>query len=434
MKKCILTLGAALFAARLIAAPVTTADYTAHEWGTFTSVQGADGVQLEWNPLLLTELPKFVYDRNRPLGDKPGAARTPLLAAKTGLVARQRLETPVLYFYSAKEQTVDVAVDFPEGTVTEWYPQQNPLPRSTVRKGEPAAHWQKLRVLSAEQLRVLPSEMKAPIFPRDTAGSHYYAARETDANAVQSVGTGGREETEKFVFYRGVGRFEAPLNAKLEGPSAEDLRVENRGSEPVTDLFVYEVVKDNARVWNVGALNPAATQSIALNSKTVREPLAVARQKLATAMEAALTRAGLYSREAAAMVKTWDDAWFAEPGLRVLYVLPRSWTDRVIPLKLVPAPRAIERVMVGRAELITPAMERSLHTQIERYRTGDSAARTAAIESARSIGLGRFAEPTVRRLALIDPQNREFNNAAWELLWAAFASPAPAAPLTAKTE
>src|SRR6188768_3077288 len=98
MKTCILTFGATLLAARLIAAPVATADYIAHEWGTFTSVQGADGVQLEWNPLLLTELPKFVYDRNRPLGDKPGIARVPVLLAKTALVARQRLETPVIYF------------------------------------------------------------------------------------------------------------------------------------------------------------------------------------------------------------------------------------------------------------------------------------------------------------------------------------------------
>jgi len=251
---------------------------------------------------------------------------------------------------------------------------------------------------------------------------------------VQIDAAGANKETDKFVFYRGVGRFEAPLNAKLEGAAAEDLHIENRGLEPLTDLFVYEVVKDSARIWEISALNVGATQSITLNAKTTREPLAAVRQKLATAMEAALTRAGLYPREASAMVKTWDDAWFAEPGLRVLYVLPRAWTDRVLPLKLEPAPRAIERVMVGRAELITPEMERSLHTQIERYRTGDPTARTAAIESARSIGLGRFAEPTVRRLALTDPQNREFNNAAWELLWAAFAPPATAAPLTAKKE
>ena len=33
-----------------------------------------------------------------------------------------RMETPVLYFYSARKTTVSVAVDFPKGLITEWYP------------------------------------------------------------------------------------------------------------------------------------------------------------------------------------------------------------------------------------------------------------------------------------------------------------------------
>ena len=27
------------------------------------------------------------------------------------------------------------------------------------------------------------------------------------------------------------------------------------------------------------------------------------------------------------MIRTWEDSWFGEPGLRVLYTLPRSWAD-----------------------------------------------------------------------------------------------------------
>ena len=34
-------------------------NYVAHEWGTFTSVQGADGGQMAWNPLSVTDLPSF---------------------------------------------------------------------------------------------------------------------------------------------------------------------------------------------------------------------------------------------------------------------------------------------------------------------------------------------------------------------------------------
>src|SRR5215207_10116536 len=101
------------------------ADFIAHEWGTFTSVQGADGIQLEWNPLITTDLPKFVYDRNRPTANARGKAFRQYVS-KSAFVALQRMETPVIYFYADEEVTVDVNVRFPQGMVTEWYPQTIP--------------------------------------------------------------------------------------------------------------------------------------------------------------------------------------------------------------------------------------------------------------------------------------------------------------------
>ena len=53
--------------ATLIAAQTFAADgYIAHEWGTFTSVQGAEGVQLAWNPLIAADLPPFVFSTANP--------------------------------------------------------------------------------------------------------------------------------------------------------------------------------------------------------------------------------------------------------------------------------------------------------------------------------------------------------------------------------
>ena len=43
------------------------AGYVAHEWGTFTSVQGSDGALIAWNPFTAAELPPFVHERNRTL-------------------------------------------------------------------------------------------------------------------------------------------------------------------------------------------------------------------------------------------------------------------------------------------------------------------------------------------------------------------------------
>src|SRR4051812_25042938 len=45
--------------------------YTAHEWGTFTSVQGANGDLLSWRPLQSSELPAFVFSTTTSNGFNP---------------------------------------------------------------------------------------------------------------------------------------------------------------------------------------------------------------------------------------------------------------------------------------------------------------------------------------------------------------------------
>ena len=99
----------------------------------------------------------------------------------------------------------------------------------------------------------------------------------------------------------------------------------------------------------------------------------------------------------------------------MFYTLPRAWTDRILPLTLDPSPSEIVRVMVGRAELITPAMEWDLMKQVVRYSDGDDKTRARAVEETRRLGLGRFMEPTTRRLMGKMP-GREFGSLSWELL------------------
>ena len=82
---------------------------TVHEWGTFTSVAGTDGLPVDW--LTLTgpaDLPCFVNHLN---GMNFKAAW-----------GRVRMETPVLYFYSPVRSAASVHVEFPQGLISEWYP------------------------------------------------------------------------------------------------------------------------------------------------------------------------------------------------------------------------------------------------------------------------------------------------------------------------
>src|SRR5215213_10095036 len=102
MKATLLSLTAGLIGLTSHALAGLPPGYVAHEWGTFTSVQGGDGVQMMWNPFLPAELPRFVYDRTKAFGPE-------MLLLKSNLSAKQRLETPVIYFHSPEAMTVDVS-------------------------------------------------------------------------------------------------------------------------------------------------------------------------------------------------------------------------------------------------------------------------------------------------------------------------------------
>src|SRR5262245_60598885 len=66
-----------------------------HEWGTFTSIAGKDGVAVEWRPLDdVSDLPGFVYQS----GGLPGGKglRNKERCDKCNIEALVRMETPVI--------------------------------------------------------------------------------------------------------------------------------------------------------------------------------------------------------------------------------------------------------------------------------------------------------------------------------------------------
>ncbi len=159
-------------------------------------------------------------------------------------------------------------------------------------------------------------------------------------------------------------------------------------------------------------------------------PLGEVVASLSAQMKDALVSEGLFEREAAAMVATWRDSWFEETGVRVLYTLPRAWSDRTLPLTIEPKPRDVVRVMVGRAEVITPAMEWAFLKQVVHYSEAGDSKRPQIIADTRALGLGRFLEPAARRLIGNIP-NQSFSSTAWELMQAAM-RPEPAAKSVAQ--
>jgi hypothetical protein len=408
--------------------------FVAHEWGTFTSVQGSDGKLLDWRPVQTSRLPQFVYNWQNAGFNRQSLGPTPF--TKSVMVTLQRMETPVIYFYANEKQSVDVAVDFPKGLITEWYPQATQIGPSTIPAPAPiakadelvhkvgakpdftfasflknhAARESRARWTGLEILPANDSSDTARSLLQDRSGSHYFAARETDSTFVRVDSTGTTNcsaEYEKFIFYRGVGSFATPLHVTMEGNA---VTITNAGTEPLEHLFVLGLKDGAGKFSQIERLAPGESQTVPMNLTFYVTHTKALSEQLCHNMAAALVSEGLYEREAQAMVNTWRDSWFEEDGLRVLYTLPREWTDRTLPITLDPKPHQLVRVMVGRAEVFTPATEKKLSDALAMAQKGDSEAR--AIVMAECKKLGRFAEPALRKLMNVGKSNWALYDAA----------------------
>lgn len=372
-----------------------TADYVVHEWGTFTSLQGADGAQLSWRPEIGADLPKFVYLDN---GPKSVGAGYPLRAtfSKKSRAARQRMETPVLYFYSPKQLEVDVEVRFPQGGITEWFPRVSYAGPAMSPKGfnlldlkpsDSFIRWDKVMI----RPDLKPDDLK---LKHDGRKSHYYPAREARANPLTiTTGFGNKRmtETETLLFYRGIGNFEAPLKVVVSSDETK-LELRNTGIKPISRLVLLEVRNGHAKFSAVNGLKDL--KKMDWKPGQGLRPLSQVTAELEQEFVKMLVSEGLYETEAKAMVKTWRDSWFEEDGVRVLYPLAREWTDGVLPLNLNPRPKELVRVMIGRAELIPPKTQWALLQAIVKF--ANSSTRGEALRIARDLRLGRFLSPAIK--------------------------------------
>src|SRR5882762_3389361 len=328
---------------------------TAHEWGTFTSIAGGDGEAVEWLPLTgSTDLPAFVeHFRNA--------------GFKRGLRGTVRMETPVIYLYDSREETVSVKVAFSKGVITEWYPRASRVePAENLFDG---TLYQQHPDGSIAWDSVTLSPIVRAEFPLENRDNHYYAARMTSSTPLR-VKTPAGEQQEKFLFYRGVSTFSVPVSAKLT--TAGKLLVENGSEEEIPNTILFERRGEKVGYRIGGVVQKEAILDAPELTGTIDD--------LGRELEGILVAQGLYQDEAHAMVETWRGSWFEE-GSRLLYIVPPAFVDGVLPLSIHPAPAQTVRVFVGRLEIITPATERAVERALH---DGDNATLKT---------FGRFLEP-----------------------------------------
>lgn len=325
--------------------------FVVHEWGTFSTFSGSNGKQLQFTPDD-RGLPDFVYSRHRHV--KGGLADVSV-----------SLETPVVYFYTDRDRTVSVKVNFPKGMMTDWYPQASRPPEQQIR-------WDDLTVLAAERPALAGG--------RDTV--RYFAARETDAAVVRTTGNDKRE-AEKFLFYRGVGDFQMPFVVRALGENKFEVR--NPGTHEVP-AFVLVGVKDKVVSFRAfGRLSPGTGEKVELPAGTSTA------EKLGDTLAGLLVGQGLYEKEARAMVKTWSKDWFGDDGIRVLYLVAEPQTDEFLPMTIDPKPDRLVRVLVGRHDVLTPEREKEIDALVRRVNGPSNADAKAADASLNKLGRFRYA-------------------------------------------
>ena len=404
---------ATLLCASFSLGAATDDPFVVHEWGTFTTVHGANGEQIWWMPPASVDIPNFVYR-----SDMSGNwSANPILHPKD-TTALARMETPVIYFYSQRERVADVRVRFRGGFLTEWYPQATAAESRVVANAATSAdawqfliEWKGVKVLARDTQEMTLGQL---IRSKAGDGDHYYIARETDANflRVSSPLARNSPEHERDLFYRGLGYFQAPLTVGMDADE-QQLSLSAREAERIGGAFLVSIRQGMMRYQKIDLPISGATAAVDPNIEPFGA-LADVRKLAMRDMARALVKQGLYEKEAQAMVNTWQDQWFAEDGTRVLYLLPGKWTDRTLRLEISPQPDRVVRVMVGRAELITPETERQLRQQILTFKSGDAKAKRHAVAAMRALSLGRFLQAAVSKVTNGET-DEAVSKAAWEL-------------------
>lgn len=404
-------------------ASLRAGELIAHEWGTFTSMQGSQGTILDGLHHESERLPAFVHSNLGASQVSPFVSYGDQSLGAPVHRVNSKMETPVIYFYTKTRRRVSVNVDFTSGLLTQWYPHAAQAPDSTgARVGNPGsaspgrAHAGVIDVSGIErsslgwELDLTPFGEAAPAgIPAVEAHDPWQYAREVRAAYVVSHGAKG-PEADHYVFYRGLGRMTPTID--VQALANGFVVVRNTGAQAITGAFVLEMGASSGRFQKIVDLGAGASRPVALGQAPLADRERVVAE-LSAEVQKSLVAQGLFEDEAIAMVRTWAPTWFASEGTRVISFVPRQVTDAVLPLRITPVPDALVRVLVARHEYLTPETEADVVAALRDRMSSEPTKRDAAM---RRLGrLGRFLEPAVRR-AVTSSGDAAVKQSATELL------------------
>lgn len=352
-------------AAVSFASPATADRLAVHEWGTFTVLQDEQGKSIGGINTDDEPVPTFVHDLHGMLLQRDTEI-PPVYFKGWPRCDRDvyvRLETPVIYFHPPRGSgplKLDVDVSFEGGWLTQFYPDAKAKAPglSDARFELGPLNDQTVGTLSWHDLTIGGAPHSGP----ETQDKVWLAPRKVDAADV----TTAAGESERFLFYRGVGHRTAPLHVARDA-SGQRLQIRADWGEwvkrdpafTVGPVWLMDVRPDGTSALRTLDHIPVAAdpERVLAELPATFTPGEYSKETLGTmraALHAALVRDGLFADEAEGLLNTWEVSYFRRPGLRMFFMVPPVWTQHVLPLR-VSQSADIRRAMVGRIELVTPA-------------------------------------------------------------------------------
>jgi hypothetical protein len=357
----------------------------AHEWGSMQHHVGTTTSEFDLIGEDQSDLPSFV----KVWADQP-------------MLGPQVIRKPILYFYTKQEMKVNVTVRFPEGVLTQWYPDVSmflPQRDGNIRPGNNPGPPHRNGTLSWRNVELNPNTDTSKFANVDQNHPWWHIARDTDAVPVnvvnQNRGRALKPEVERFLFYRGSGNYK-PMVMPTRNEPGKDLSVTVPFSQiDLRGVFLVRVNDSGATIAHAPVLRAAGTVELVGpdQTKPTDQAADTAKAQLIESLEAA----GLFPKEAAGLVKIWGDDMFTTPGERLLYLMPSNEVERVLPLDIQPAPSQTVRTLIAWVELSTPEAENRVMSLVKQLGSQDP--REVADADAKLRKLDRFAESILQRVA-----------------------------------
>jgi hypothetical protein len=272
-----------------------------HEWGTFTALQDDAGYAVSGINTDDEPVPKFVHEIARMLLIQPTEAPPSFFqgAPSCHPDVTMRLETPVLYVHAPEtfRGPLNVKVEFHGGWLTQFFPNAEAdapgikggafgrLPEDTVSRLD----WAGVQV---------GTKADGP----NTEERVWLAPRRVNARTL----TAADGESERFLFYRGVGHIDAPLRISRDD-AAGVLEIAARDQDATSlqalrRLWLVDIRSDGSAAFRF----LTAPEGRAVKTPAVFEDADYSKQtadSLRGSMRGELIREGLFADEAEALLK-----------------------------------------------------------------------------------------------------------------------------------